>query len=192
MNYEVPDKKYLINSFLYSLLFIALLVSSCHRKTIPSASNNSIDNGNGKNVTLNKSKSNNKNNGKKNNRNTGDNEVTPLLTETEASGEPVVTAPVYTSPLVVVDARGDFAVTDSTLPADASKDILNPANARAYTPAQTKTLAYRFGKVPPRILYVPVSLAKKSAKGTYYVLDKKFWYWKKSNGYFYIDENYFR
>jgi hypothetical protein len=99
--------------------------------------------------------------------------------------------PVYIRPIIVVDAKGNFAVTERTLPADASKEILNPANARAYTPAQTKTLAYRFGKVPPRILYVPSSLVKKSAKGSYYVLDKKFWYWKKSNGYFYIDDNYF-
>ena len=100
--------------------------------------------------------------------------------------------PVYTHPVIIVDARGNFAVTEATLPTDASKDILNPVNARAYTPAQTKTMAYRFGKVPPRILYVPVSLQKKSARGTYYVLDKKFWYWRKSNGYFYIDENYFK
>ena len=101
-------------------------------------------------------------------------------------------APAYTRAIIVVDARGNFAVTEATLPADASKEILNPVNARAYTPAQTKTLAYRFGKVPPRILYVPASLQKKSARGTYYVLDKKFWYWRKSNGYFYIDENYFK
>lgn len=101
-------------------------------------------------------------------------------------------APVYTRPVIIVDARGNFTVTETTLPAGASKEILNPANARAYTPAQTKTLAYRFGKVPPRILYVPASLEKKSAKGTYYVLEKKFWFWKKSNGYFYIDENYFK
>ncbi len=100
--------------------------------------------------------------------------------------------PFTQSLIIIVDARGNFAVNENTLPTDASKDILDPSNARAYTPAQTKTLAYRFGKVPPRILYVPSSLAKKSAKGAYYVLDKKFWYWKKSNGYFYIDENYFK
>ena len=117
-------------------------------------------------------------------------EVTPLLNSSEAAGMPV--APAFEKPVIIVDARGNFAVTETTLPPNASKEILNPANARAYTPAQTKTLAYRFGKVPPRILYVPSSLSKKSAKGTFYVLDKKFWYWKKSNGYFYIDENYFK
>lgn len=116
----------------------------------------------------------------------------PESSTSTATEETKPVIPAYTRPVIIVDARGNFAVTETTLPADASKEILNPSNARAYTPAQTKTLAYRFGKVPPRILYVPSSIAKKSAKGTYYVLDKKFWYWKKSNGYFYIDENYFK
>ena len=129
------------------VVVMSLIISSCHRKSVPESS-------------------------------------------TTEETKPV--APVYTRPIIIVDARGNFAVTEATLPAEASKEILNPANARAYTPAQTKTLAYRFGKVPPRILYVPASLQKKSARGTYYVLDKKFWYWRKSNGYFYIDENYFK
>ena len=151
---------------LFILLILFLIVTSCHRRTVVARDN-----------TPDKSS-----------------EVKPLLSAGEASAgtASTPTVPVATRPVIVVDARGNFAVTDSTLPSGASKDILDPANARAYTPAQTKTLAYRFGKVPPRILYVPTSLQKKSAKGTYYVLDKKFWYWKKSNGYFYIDENYFR
>lgn len=153
--------------FAYACLLFLCVATSCHRRTVAASSAN----------------------------NSRNEPVKPLLTESEAaSGEmPVTTAPaVATRPVIIVDARGNFAVTDSTLPANASKDILDPSNARAYTPAQTKTLAYRFGKVPPKILFVPDKLAKKSAKGTYYVLDKKFWYWKKSNGYFYIDENYFK
>ncbi len=150
-------------AFILAILF--LVATSCHRRTVASR-----DNGGG---------------------------VKPLLSESEATGGAASTSgapvtPVVIKPVIIVDARGNFAVTEATLPTDASKDILDPANARAYTPAQTKTLAYRFGKVPPRILYVPSTLQKKSAKGTYYVLDKKFWYWKKSNGYFYIDENYFK
>ena len=151
--------------YAFGLLILLMVVTSCHRKTVASSSTGS----------------------------TKGEPVKPLLSNDEASGTPATTEPVVaTRPVIIVDARGNFAVTDSTLPADASKSILNPANARAYTPAQTKTLAYRFGKVPPRILYVPESFQKKSAKGTYYVLEKKFWFWKKSNGYFYIDENYFK
>lgn len=151
---------------IFILLILFLVATSCHRRTVPSR-----DNVRGSNS-----------------------EVKPLLNASEASSgaTSMPSVPVVTKPVIIVDARGDFAVTETTLPSDASKDILDPANARAYTPAQTKTLAYRFGKVPPRILYVPNSLQKKSAKGTYYVFDKKFWYWKKSNGYFYIDENYFK
>ena len=122
--------------------------------------------------------------------NAGCHRIKQYLSVTKEEEKPA--APVYTRPVIIVDAKGNFAVTEKTLPPDASKEVLDPVNARAYTPAQTKTLAYRFGKVPPRILYVPESLTKKSARGTYYVLDKKFWYWEKSNGYFYIDENYFK
>ncbi len=159
MKCEILNENFVMKSCLYSLLFVLIIASSCHRKSVPASS---------------------RNNG----------EVTPLLNGNEANGMPA--APAFAKPVIIVDAKGNFAVTETTLPADAPKEILNPANARAYTPAQTKTLAYRFGKVPPRILYVPSSLSKKSAKGTYYVLDKKFWYWKKSNGYFYIDDNYFK
>lgn len=161
MNYEIYRKVFSMKYCCYSLLFILVVATSCHRRMVASSSTN---------------------NG----------EVTPLLNGSEASGTPAAPAYIYSKPVIIVDARGDFAVTEATLPADAPKEILDPSNARAYTPAQTKTLAYRFGKVPPRILYVPSSLSKKSAKGTYYVLDKKFWYWKKSNGYFYIDDNYFK
>ena len=149
---------------LYSLLLSLCVVSACHRKTVSARSRNEP--------------------------------VKPLLSGSEAAGESsepsAPAATVYSRPVIIVDAKGNFAVTDKTLPADAPKAILDPSNARAYTPAQTKTLAYRFGKVPPRILYVPTALTKKSAKGTYYILDKKFWYWKRSNGYFYIDDNYFK
>jgi hypothetical protein len=41
------------------------------------------------------------------------------------------------------------------------------------------------------VLNVPESLAKTNAKGTYYVYKKKFWYWKKGDGYFYLDETYY-
>ena len=171
---------------LYSLLFLIFMVSACHRKTVAESSSPTT---NGIILRKNANKNQTKNHSQNNN-----NEVKPLLSNNEAAGEtePAPASPVYNKPVIIVDARGNFAVTDSTLPADASKDILNAANARAYTPAQTKTLAYRFGKVPPRILYVPATLEKKSARGVYYVLDKKFWYWKKSNGYFYIDDNYFK
>lgn len=120
--------------------------------------------------------------------------VKPLLDSAEATGgtpEPAAPAAIA-KPMIIVDARGNFAVTEKDLPEDASKSILNNANARAYTPSELKTLSYRFGQIPPRILYVPTSLQKKNSRGTYYVFMKKYWYWKKSNGYFYLDEHYYK
>jgi hypothetical protein len=120
--------------------------------------------------------------------------VKPLLDSAEAAGE--TTAPTVPIPLpkaiIIVDAHGNFAVTEKDLPPDASKSILNSANARAYTPAELKTLSYRYKQIPPRILYVPTELQKKNSRGTYYVFIKKYWYWKKDNGYFYLDENYYK
>jgi hypothetical protein len=120
--------------------------------------------------------------------------VKPLLDSAEAAGEPTLpTVPVPAArPMIIVDARGNFAVSAKDLPADASHSILNNSNARAYTPAELKTLSYRFKQIPPRILYVPVSLQKTNSRGTYYVFLKKYWYWKKANGYFYLDENYYK
>jgi hypothetical protein len=120
--------------------------------------------------------------------------VKPLLDSAEAAeGAVVPTTPAAVArPMIIVDARGNFAVKEEDLPPDASKSILNNSNARAYTPTELKTLSYRYGQIPPRILYVPAALQKKNSRGTYYVFMKKYWYWQKSNGYFYLDEHYYK
>lgn len=101
------------------------------------------------------------------------------------------TVSVYTSPVIIVDAHGNIVASANDLPPTADKSILNIENARAYTPEQTKNLAYRYKYVPPKILFVPDALTKTSNRGTYYVYKTKFWYWKKTNGYFYLDETYY-
>lgn len=100
-------------------------------------------------------------------------------------------ASVYTNPVIIADAHGNIVATAKDLPPTADKSILNIENARAYTPEQTKNLAYRYKYIPPKILFVPDALTKTSNRGTYYVYKTKFWYWKKSNGYFYLDETYY-
>jgi hypothetical protein len=120
--------------------------------------------------------------------------VKPLLDSAEASeGVVTPTAPtVVAKPIIIVDAHGNFAVTEKDLPPDASKSIMSNSNARAYTPAELKTLSVRYKQIPPRILYVPTALQKTNSRGTYYVFARKYWYWQKSNGYFYLDENYYK
>ncbi|MGI8951430.1 MAG: hypothetical protein ACR2FN_07570 [Chitinophagaceae bacterium] len=106
---------------------------------------------------------------------------------------PAASAPVFvnTKPIIVVDGRGNILITEKDLPPDASADVLNIKNARGFTPEQVNNLAYRFKTIPPKILYVPSALAKASSRGTYYVYNKKFYFWKKPDGYFYLDETYY-
>jgi hypothetical protein len=112
--------------------------------------------------------------------------------EASAAGANATTAMAVTAPIIIVDGNGKIMVTESNLPPGASKKIFNSTSARAFTPAQQKNLAYRYHFIPPKIIYVPDNLAKTSARGTYYIYKNKFWYWKKNDGYFYLDENYYQ
>ena len=96
-------------------------------------------------------------------------------------------------PVVVIDSRGNLMIDTLNLPPTVSHnlDSLNQS-IRAFTPDQAKNLAFRFKQIPPRVLYVPDNLAKKGRKGYYYKYNDKFWYWKKDDGYFYLDENYYK
>lgn len=103
-------------------------------------------------------------------------------TTTEAAKPAEETATVVVS--------GDGKVVNSTVKSSSGK-VYPVTQARSFTPNQKKNLMYRFKTIPPKVLHVPESLSKKNTQGTYYVLKKKFWYWKKSDGYFYLDENYY-
>ena len=96
-------------------------------------------------------------------------------------------------PAVVIDSRGNLLIDTLRLPPTVSHnlDSLNQS-IRAFTPAQAKNLAYRFKQIPPRVLFIPDSLAKPGRNGMYYKYNNKFWYWKKADGFFYLDENYYK
>jgi hypothetical protein len=97
--------------------------------------------------------------------------------------------PATEAPTVVVN--GDGQVVNSSVKTTTGSKVYPVTSARSFTPAQKKNLMLRFKTVPPKVLHVPETLYKKNAKGTYYVYNSKFWYWKKSDGYFYLDENYY-
>lgn len=84
-----------------------------------------------------------------------------------------------------------MVVTPEELRASGASNLYDEKNARAFTPSQRKNLINRFKSVPPRVLYVPPGFVKSTSRGDYYILKNKFWYWKKADGYFYLDENYF-
>jgi len=165
-----------MKSFSFFLLLFILINIGCHRKTIPSPTTTTTT----PTTTPPKTTT------------TPSEPVKPLLDSTEASTVMPTVPTVVAKPIIVVDAHGNFAVKEEDLPPDASKSIMSNSNARAYTPAELKTLSYRYKQIPPRIMYVPAELQKKNSRGTYYVFAKKYWYWKKPNGYFYLDENYYK
>jgi hypothetical protein len=106
-----------------------------------------------------------------------------------ASTEATPVKPVEEKPSVVV--TGDGKVVNPTVGTTTGAKVFPVTAARSFTPNQKKNLIYRYKAVPPMVLNVPESLAKTNAKGTYYVYKKKFWYWKKGDGYFYLDETYY-
>jgi hypothetical protein len=110
-------------------------------------------------------------------------------TTTTTSTTETKTAPAEEAPTVMVN--GDGKVVTPTVKTKSGAKVYPVTSARSFTPAQKQNLIYRYKTVPPKVLNVPDKLAKKNARGTYYVLKSKFWYWKQADGFFYLDENYY-
>jgi hypothetical protein len=110
-----------------------------------------------------------------------------------SSGElnlpPAVLVP---TPMIVIDDAGRVITSRDKLPADVAVKVDYAKIGRSYTPAQRQTLIVRSKMVPPRVLYVPAQLTSKNAKGTYVVYKKKFYYWKREDGLFHLDEAYYQ
>jgi hypothetical protein len=114
--------------------------------------------------------------------------VTPPPAETEPAPPPAAGM----APMVVIDDKGRIVTSKEKLPEDIASKVNYSKITRGYTPVQRQNLIYRFKMIPPRVLFVPDQYASKSAKGTYVVYKKKFWYWKKDDGLFHIDETYYQ
>lgn len=95
-------------------------------------------------------------------------------------------------PMIVIDGMGNVITPKEKLPEDIAVKADYRALSRAFTPNQRTNLIYRYKIVPPRILFVPESYIKTSARGKYVVYRKKFWYWQKEDGLFYLDETYYK
>lgn len=111
--------------------------------------------------------------------------VTPPTTPPTASM-------AFASPMIVIDETGKIITTRDKLPAEIAAKVDYRKLTRSYTPAQRQNLIYRFKMLPPRVLFVPDHLVSKSVRGYYCVYKKKFWYWKKEDGLFHLDETYYQ
>jgi predicted metal-dependent phosphoesterase TrpH len=94
--------------------------------------------------------------------------------------------------MIIIDEAGKVITPKDKLPADIAEKVDYKKITHAFTPEQRKNLIYRFKMVPPRVLFVPDNLASKSARGTYVIYKKKFWYWRRDDNLFHLDETYYQ
>jgi len=94
--------------------------------------------------------------------------------------------------MIVIDGYGKILTPKAKLPPGSNVKADYSQIARSFTPQQIANLKARYKTVPPKVLYVPDQYTLKSLKGTYCIYKKKFWYWKKEDGLFYIDQMYYQ
>lgn len=169
-------KKYLL------LIVSCFLFFACSRKTIPpKGTNGTIVTGNNSSVTA------TNNNINTNNNNVPNKAENNVPTDTASS----VNNANAVSFMVVTDGYGRIITQKDSLPADASVDYNQFELSKGFSAQQLSNLKARYKIIPPRVLYVDPSKQISSVRGTYYILGKKFWYWKKKDGLFYLDEKYY-
>ncbi len=102
------------------------------------------------------------------------------------------TTAAFAKAMVVIDGDGSIKTPANLLPVEANIKADFSKIARAFTPAQKANLNYRYKTIPPKVIYVSDVYTQKSAKGIYCIYKKKFWYWKKADGLFYLDESFYK
>ena len=93
--------------------------------------------------------------------------------------------------MVIADGYGRLVTPKENLPQDAVVKYNNLQLSKGFTVQERANLQARYKMVLPRVLYVPQQYTSSSLKGVYYIYRKKFWYWKKSDGLFYLDQKYY-
>jgi hypothetical protein len=150
------------------ILFLGIVIIACNKKTVPS-----------KTVA---------DSGTVNNSATTTNSIEKPYTVDTTAKATIVTGKA----LVVINGDGQILTPLEKLPAYEHLTPNYSQIARAFTPAQKANLNLRFKTIPPKVLYVPNIYTQHSLKGVYSIYKKKFWYWKKADGLFYLDEAYYK
>lgn len=153
----------------YVCLLLSLsILAACHRKNIPSKTNNAtIVNGNNDNGNVFASDS--------------------ALTKKDS----VVITNSTRAFLIISNGYGKIITPQQLLPADNNVQYDAFQLSKGFSAQQLTNLKTRYNVIPPRVLYVNPANQLNSARGSYYILLKKFWYWKKEDGLFYLDEKYY-
>ncbi len=146
--------------------FCILFCISCAKKTVPSKPNYSFGNNNSNNT------------------------VTDTATTNPANADSVKTISANTV-MIISDGYGRLLTPQQNLPPDADIKYNSLQLSKGFTTQQRANLQARYHTVPPRVIYVPQQYSLSSLKGNYYIYKKKFWYWKKTDGLYYLDEKYY-
>lgn len=99
---------------------------------------------------------------------------------------------VLPGPMIIIDDKGAIITQKDMLPADIAEKVDFKKIARSFTPSQRQNLIYRYKMIPPRVFFIPDRLANQTARGYYIIYKKKFWYWKKDDGLYHLDETYYQ
>ena len=93
--------------------------------------------------------------------------------------------------IIITDGYGKIINQQQVLPENANVNFDEFQLSKGFSAQQLINLKTRYKIIPPRVLYVNPQNQQSSARGTFYVLGKKFWYWKKKDGFFHLDEKYY-
>jgi hypothetical protein len=118
--------------------------------------------------------------------------ATPVTTPNVISNPVPAVSSVTSTAKIIVDGYGKILTPQDKLPQDENIKPDYTKLARSFTPGELTNLRYRYHTVPPRVLYIPRRYIIQSQKGNYCVYKKKFWYWQKADGLFYLDETYYK
>ncbi len=155
---------------IYLLLSLSFFIG-CHRKNIPAKTNNaSVIYGNDSNINK---------------------EITTSDSTTLTKKDSVVIANSAASFLIVSNGYGKIITPQQLLPANSNIQYNAFQLSKGFSAQQLNNLKTRYSIIPPRVLYVNPANQLSSARGSYFILAKKFWYWKKADGLFYLDEKYY-
>lgn len=113
----------------------------------------------------------------------------PVITPADSAAAETAT---YDAPMIVIDESGKVVTTADKLPDDIAGKVDYKKISKGFSLEQRKNLIYRFKMVPPKVLFVPAGMSSKSARGTYVIYKKKFYYWRKDDGLFHLDETYYQ
>jgi hypothetical protein len=167
-----------MKNFVLLTITALLILTSCSRKTTPTVSTPATRTETAPQTTVKADK---------------EKEITlPETLPPTTNTIPETAAPNFSAPMIVIDEAGKVVTPKERLPEDVAEKVDYKKITHAFTLEQRKNLIYRFKMVPPRVLFVPENLASKSARGTYVIYKKKFWYWQKSDSLFHLDETYYQ